>query len=55
LADTGRPFDPAAIPEPDLTEGQVGGYGLFLDQQLMDKVTNQPRPDGNHWRLAKHW
>jgi serine/threonine-protein kinase RsbW len=55
LADTGRSFDPAGVPEPDLTEGQAGGYGLFLVRQLMDDVTYHPQPGGNHWRLAKRW
>lgn len=54
LHDTGLPFDAAAVPEPNLEEGQVHGYGLFLVRQLMDEVTYDPQPDGNRWRLVKN-
>jgi serine/threonine-protein kinase RsbW len=53
LQDTGRSFDPATIPEPDLAEGQIRGYGLFLMRQIMDDVEYTPLPGGNHWRLSK--
>ena len=52
--DTGGSFDPSSIPLPNLDEGQVHGYGLFLIHQLMDQVTYDPRPDGNTWRLVKN-
>lgn len=42
LRDCGKPFNPLAVPEPDLTaeieERQVGGLGLFFMRQLMDEV-----------------
>jgi len=47
-------FDPAGVAAPDLAEPQIGGYGLFLVQQLMDEVHYELRPDGHCWRLAKN-
>lgn len=54
VSDTGRAFDPSQIPQPDLNEPQVRGYGLFLVYSLMDEVIYTPHPEGNHWRLVKH-
>ena len=53
LHDTGRAFTPATVHKPNLDEVQESGYGLFLAEQLMDEVTYQHQPDGNHWRLVK--
>lgn len=43
LHDSGQPFDPAAIPTPDLErsleERPIGGLGLHLMRQLMDEVS----------------
>lgn len=43
LRDTGKPFDPAAVPRPridaPLEERDGGGLGLYLIDQLMDTVT----------------
>lgn len=42
LRDTGRPFDPETVPEPDLTcgleERTGGGLGLYLIHRIMDEV-----------------
>jgi len=42
LRDCGSPFDPADVPEPDLTaeleERDIGGLGLYFIRQLMDEV-----------------
>ena len=38
LRDQGRPFDPAAIPDPDPHQPKEGGYGLFLLRHTMDDV-----------------
>jgi len=42
LCDHGRSFDPAVVPEPDLScsleDRQVGGLGLYLMHQMMDEV-----------------
>jgi serine/threonine-protein kinase RsbW len=55
LRDTGRAFDPNAVPEPALGEAQIHGYGLFLVRELMDTVEYTPAPAGNHWRLTKNF
>lgn len=40
--DAGHPFNPLETPDPDITlpveERAVGGLGIFLCKQLMDKV-----------------
>ena len=53
LHDTGAPFDPSSVPEPDLEALQEGGYGLFLVQTLMDDMVYSSGPEGNHWKLVK--
>lgn len=54
LYDTGRCFDPAGVPSPDLDEGQIHGYGLYLVRQLMDTVTYDPQSSNNRWQLVKN-
>jgi anti-sigma regulatory factor (Ser/Thr protein kinase) len=53
LYDTGRSFDPAAVPAPDLAAVAEGGYGLFLVRNLMDEAHYQAEARGNRWRLVK--
>ena len=53
LFDTGSSFNLEEIPEPNLDEPQVRGYGLFLVRELMDEVTYQKNAGRNHWRLVK--
>jgi serine/threonine-protein kinase RsbW len=42
LRDCGTPFDPSAVPDPDLVaeleERDIGGLGLYFIRQLMDDV-----------------
>ncbi|WP_298819635.1 ATP-binding protein [Chloroflexus sp.] len=54
LHDTGETFDPELVPQPNLSEAQIHGYGLFLIRHLMDKVSYTSLPDGNRWHLVKH-
>lgn len=53
LCDRGRPFDPAAIPQPNLDEPQEGGYGLFLARTLLDEVHYRCFGAENVWQLKK--
>ena len=53
VSDTGAPFKKKVIKEPDQTEPQTKGYGLFLVNQIMDEVVYTSQRDGNHWRLSK--
>jgi serine/threonine-protein kinase RsbW len=68
LHDTGRSFDPEAIPEPrleaDIDERARGGLGLFLIRKFMDELAYQNKPffspdgnssqDGNFLLLVKY-
>jgi anti-sigma regulatory factor (Ser/Thr protein kinase) len=55
LTDTGCCFDPADVPEPDLTspvgKRHEGGLGLFFMRQGMDDVHFEPC-DGSGTRLT---
>lgn len=53
LLDTGTPFKISDVAEPDLSEPQVHGYGLFLVRRLVDEVTYDTQYGGNLWRLTK--
>ena len=54
LRDTGRPFDASKVVTPDLENGQVRGYGLYLMKQLLDEVSYHSEPGHNRWRLVKN-
>ena len=49
MIDYGEPFDPSAIPLPDLkadlSDRKIGGLGIFLMRKLMDEVHYEPKPD----------
>ncbi|WP_025745608.1 anti-sigma factor antagonist [Kallotenue papyrolyticum] len=57
LIDHGRPFDPDAVPEPDLVspleERRTGGLGLYLMRKLMDRVEFSFEPDRNILQMSK--
>lgn len=54
MVDNGRSFEYASIPVPNPEEPQIRGYGLFLIQELMDKVDYHSNATGNSWRLVKN-
>ena len=58
LVDEGIPFDPLAIPEPDLRaaaeERSVGGLGIFFVRRVMDEVGYMRDGSRNILRLAIH-
>jgi serine/threonine-protein kinase RsbW len=51
-------FDPASVPEPDVTadleERVEGGLGRYLMRKLMDDVRHDFRRDGNVLTMVKH-
>ena len=51
VEDDGRPFDPLAVPEPDIEksidERKVGGLGIYLVRTLMDSLEYERRSDKN--------
>ena len=57
LRDKGKPFDPTAAPEADITLGveerPIGGLGIFLVRQIMDTVRYVREGDENVLILTK--
>lgn len=57
IVDNGRPFDPAAAPEPDRTSPletrDVGGLGIHLIREMMDRVEYRRAGGENRLRLEK--
>ena len=57
VEDTGVPFNPLELPDPDLTvpleERKVGGLGVYLVRQLMDEVDYRTEGGRNILRLTK--
>lgn len=57
VADSGRPFNPLAAPEPDvlasLEEREIGGLGIFLTRKVMDRIHYERRDDKNILTLSK--
>ena len=57
IRDRGRPFEPDAIPPPDLTcslaERCNGGLGLYFMRKLMDEVRFHFAADGNELTMVK--
>lgn len=51
LSDSGKPFDPTAAPDADVTlsaeERPIGGLGIFLVRSIMDEVRYE-RVDGRN-------
>lgn len=59
IRDWGKPFDPEAIPQPDITselfERKEGGVGIFLMKQMMNDVRYIFRNGKyNELRMIKH-
>lgn len=57
LTDSGKEFDPTLAPDADITlsaeERQIGGLGIFLIRQIMNKVEYQRINGQNVLTLAK--
>jgi sigma-B regulation protein RsbU (phosphoserine phosphatase) len=57
LSDSGKPFDPTAAPEADITLGveerQIGGLGIYLVRQIMDSVTYKRENGKNILHMTK--
>jgi serine/threonine-protein kinase RsbW len=52
LRDEAEPFDPRTVPQPDLSvpleQRPLGKMGMFLVNQLVDRVDYRPRPSGGN-------
>lgn len=59
IHDTGKPFDPAAVQEPDLDapleEREAGGLGLFFMRSVMDDVRFEFDESGNRLTMVKRF
>lgn len=57
--DKGQPFDPLEHPEADIhssaEERDIGGLGIFMTRQLMDKVDYRYEHGKNILTLKKEW
>ena len=57
LKDSGKPFDPLAKPDPDITLGaqdrEIGGLGIFLCKQMMDRMTYKYKDGCNILTMTK--
>lgn len=57
LRDAGIPFDPLAVPDPDITlpaeARQIGGLGIFLCKQMMDSVRYEYTDGCNVFTMEK--
>jgi anti-sigma regulatory factor (Ser/Thr protein kinase) len=57
IADSGRPFNPLAAPDPamhaSLEERDIGGLGIYLARKLMDQVDYERRDKENILTLSK--
>jgi len=57
VRDHAPPFDPTAVPAPDLTlpleERPIGGLGIHLMRETMDDLSYRRLPDGNEVTLVK--
>ena len=57
LTDSGEEFDPTQVPDADVTlsaeERQIGGLGIFLIRNIMNKVEYQRIEGKNVFTLTK--
>jgi anti-sigma regulatory factor (Ser/Thr protein kinase) len=57
VIDDGRPFDPLALPPPDLSldikDRPIGGLGIFLLRKLADEIHYEWRDGRNRLTLEK--
>ena len=59
FADKGKPFDPLAKPDPDLTldadEREIGGLGIYMTKKLCDKVSYVYEDGENRLTMEKYY
>ncbi|MBI5586070.1 MAG: ATP-binding protein [Deltaproteobacteria bacterium] len=57
IADSGRPFNPLAAPEPDieasLAAREIGGLGIYLARKVVDHIHYERRDEENILALSK--
>lgn len=59
FVDHGRPYDPLAREDPDVTlpaeQRQVGGLGIFLVKKTMDDIRYEYKDGSNILTITKGW
>lgn len=56
LEDDGRPFDRTRVVSPAFDGTRESGFGIFIMEELADRVTYHRRPGGgNRWELVFNW
>ena len=59
LIDSGIPFNPLSVAEPDTTSAAqdrpIGGLGIFLVRKTMDDMAYEYRDGKNHLAIMKRW
>jgi serine/threonine-protein kinase RsbW len=57
LKDEGQPFDPSAVPLPDLTSGleerNVGGLGIYFARRVMTRMSHEYKDGKNIVSMVK--
>jgi len=57
VVDDGRPFDPLSAPKPaidaPLADRPIGGLGVYLVRELMDRIEYTRRNGRNHLRMER--
>ena len=57
LTDSGIPFDPVAMPDPDITESaeerKIGGLGIYMVKKSMDSMTYEYKDNQNILTISK--
>ena len=59
ISDNGKPYDPTAKTDPDINlsveNRPIGGLGIFLIKQVMDKISYQRNGNLNKFTMVKNW
>lgn len=58
IIDWGVPFDPLSLPDPDtessMEDREIGGLGVYMMRNIMDRVYYEREGDRNILTLVKH-
>jgi anti-sigma regulatory factor (Ser/Thr protein kinase) len=58
IMDTGMPFDPLSLPEPDikahLSQRKIGGLGITLMRKMVDEISYRREEDANILTFVIH-
>ncbi len=58
LVDAGKPFDPLAKPDPDITlsaeDREIGGLGILMVKKSMNEVYYENKDNKNIFTMKKH-